>query len=42
MIDPNQYIIEIPSYKRSHSIGNHTLRVLHEKGVDPQKIFIFV
>ena len=42
MIDPNKYIVAIPSYKRSDSIGNHSLRILHDKGVDPARISIFV
>jgi hypothetical protein len=42
MIDPNKYIVAIPSYKRAESIGNHSLRILHDKGVDSSRIFIFV
>tara|TARA_R110000824_G_scaffold160903_2_gene335877 strand:+ start:97 stop:915 length:819 start_codon:yes stop_codon:yes gene_type:complete len=42
MINPIEYIIVIPSYKRSESIGLNTLKVLNEKKVPASKIFIFV
>ena len=42
MINPIEYIIAIPSYKRSESIGLNTLKVLNEKKVPASKIFIFV
>ena len=42
MINPNKYIVAIPSYKRSGTIKNQTLRVLNNKHVCPSRIFIFV
>ena len=38
----SNYVIAIPSYKRSESIGDKTLRVLTDNGISPKKIFIFV
>ena len=38
----SNYVVAIPSYKRSESIGDKTLRVLTEHGISPSKIFIFV
>ena len=42
MINPNHYLVAIPSYKRSEIISNNTLRVLQEKGIDPIRINVFV
>ena len=39
---PESFIVAIPSYKRSESISNKTLRVLTENNISPKKIFIFV
>lgn len=42
MINPNEYIVAIPSYKRSKTIGDKTLKVLHDKKVCSSRIYIFV
>ena len=38
----SDYIVAIPSYKRSENISNKTLKVLNDKGISPKKIYIFV
>lgn len=42
MINPNEYIVAIPSYKRSTIIVDKTLKMLNDKHVSPSRIFIFV
>ena len=39
MID---YKICIPTYKRSHAIGNKTLSFLEKHNIDPEKVYIFL
>ena len=41
-IKPSEYVIAIPSYKRSLTISNRTLKVLKEKKVNSNRIYIFV
>ena len=38
----NDYIIAIPSYKRSDIIQTHTLAVLNKHNINPSHITIFV
>ena len=36
------YVIAIPSYRRSEICKTHTLKLLQEHGIRPEKIFVFV
>lgn len=42
MIQPNKYVVAIPSYKRSVTIIKNTLHTLNSKKVPKSRIFIFV
>ena len=41
-MDPENYIIAIPTYKRSALITTHTLNVLYNRKIDRNRIFLFV
>ena len=42
MIDTNDYFIAIPSYNRSDTIKNTTLKLLEKYNICPRRVYIFV
>lgn len=38
----DDYVVAIPSYKRSKTLQNKTMKVLKEHKIDPKRIYIFV